>query len=138
MNRENAILKQANLRSTERRKKMLNILLNAPQPLSPEEIFLKLKEEDINVNLSTVYRAMQVFERKGLVIKNLRSNGIAYFQMNTDDHRHLIICKDCGKVVTIKNCPLEKFENKVISQTGYKITGHNLEFIGICPKCQNK
>lgn len=136
MNREYEILKRSKLRYTERRKKIISILLNTEKPLSPEEIYDIMKTETTSVNLSTVYRALQIFERKGIVIKTLRNDGIGYYSLNTDEHKHLIVCKDCGRVQVIRDCPLDDYAKMVAERTGYEVLGHDLEFTGLCPECK--
>ena len=131
---ENKLLKSVNLKSTKKRLLILSILNNTHSPLCPEEI-LDIASSEINLNLSTVYRALSALTEKGILLKENRSDGKAYYQINNQKHKHQLVCSLCQKVVTIHACPLHKFESDLSESSGFTITGHNLEFYGICPDC---
>ena len=48
-------------------------------------------------------------------------------------HHHHFICTNCGKVIELKMCPLNYFEEQV---PGAKIQSHNFELYGLCAACQ--
>ena len=52
----NDILKSKGLKVTKHRTSVLQILSKSKQPLSAEEIYLKLKENSISINLSSIYK----------------------------------------------------------------------------------
>lgn len=62
-------LKNSGLKTTKSRKAILDILIRSNQPMAAEQIFLELKEECIDINLSTVYRTLETLENKDLVTK---------------------------------------------------------------------
>ena len=61
-------LKNSGLKTTKSRKAILDILIRSDQPMAAEQIFLVLKQEQIAINLSTVYRTLESLENKDLVI----------------------------------------------------------------------
>ena len=95
-------------------------------------------KKEININLSTVYRALNALTESDIVIKQILSDGNSVFQLNNTNHQHILTCKMCGKVSYVDVCPVESILNEISNQTDYEITGHNLEFIGICPECSKK
>lgn len=132
------ILKNADLKSTKKRRLILSILNSENNPLTAEEIYERTKNK-ISMNQSTIYRALNTLTEKNIVIKNLYQNGKTYYQLKRHNHNHRLICSICGNTVQIDECPLKELENKLENQTGYTITGHYLEFMGICPHCiENK
>lgn len=133
----NEMLKSAKLKATKKRMLLLNCLRHSDLPLTAEEIHTYLKKE-ININLSTVYRALNALTKSDIVIKQILSDGNSVFQLNNTNHQHILTCKMCGKVSYVDVCPVESILNEISNQTDYEITGHNLEFIGICPECSKK
>ncbi len=133
----NEMLKSANLKATKKRMLLINCLRHANSPLTAEEIYNILKE-DITINLSTVYRALNALLDSEIVIKQTLSDGNSVFQLNTSSHQHILSCKMCGHISYVDICPIESFLENISEKTGYEITGHNLEFIGICPDCLKK
>lgn len=131
------MLKSANLKATKKRMLLINCLRHSDSPLTADEIYNILKE-DININLSTVYRALNALVESDIAIKQILSDGNSVFQLNNSAHQHILTCKMCGKVSYVDICPIESFLDTISEKTGYEITGHNLEFIGICPDCLKK
>ena len=136
MNNDN-ILKSANLKTTKKRMLILSVLNNSPIPLTSEDI-LEQTSKEVNINLSTIYRALNALSEKGILLKQLSGDGKTYYQINNRQHKHQLVCSLCSKVVLIDCCPLKKFENDLCDETGFTITSHNLEFTGICSECTKK
>lgn len=131
------LLKAKNLRVTKQRKQILQILEIENNPISAEEIFNKLKDLS-NMDLSTIYRNLNILEDKNILLKTTNIDGISYYQLNNDQHKHFVTCNICHKKFLIENCPIHELEDSIEKETGFMITGHNFEFTGICPACQKK
>ncbi|WP_282926628.1 Fur family transcriptional regulator [Helcococcus kunzii] len=129
------ILKDKGLKSTKTRTKILN-LLKENSPLTAEQIYEHLM--DSNIKLSSIYRNLAIFVDENIVIKSVGFDNISYYQLNTDHHKHQIVCTNCNKVVMIENCPLHEIEKDLEKSTGFKIMSHSFEFSGLCEDCQNK
>ncbi len=125
------------IKNTFQRKRVLEILAGAGQPLTVDEIYLRSKQEADVVSLSTVYRIMELFAAKGLVLKNITFDEKKYFyELAATRHKHYLICASCKKKLGIDDCPVEQLERTLAGQTGYKIVGHKLDVYGYCPACQ--
>lgn len=129
------ILKKKNLKATKGREKVMDIIKNAELPINAEEIYKLCLKEDNNINLSTIYRTLNTLVKNQILIKQVRQDGVAYYQENKHDHKHLLICTNCNKKITLDICPLEKLLNNIAIDTHFKITAHNIELYGLCPKC---
>ena len=127
-------LKEYSLKQTKSREQILNILRESKIPLCAEEILAKI---ETNINQSTVYRTLTLLTTKGIIIKTIRENQVAYYQI-TEKHRHSLLCKECNEVIMLETCPLGEILKEIKEKTGYEITGHSLEISGICSKCKSK
>lgn len=131
-------LKKSGLKSTKSRKAIIDVLVNSNQPMAAEQIFLALKENSININLSTVYRTLESLENIDLVTKiSIMDDDRMLFEYNKMGHRHYLICLGCKKIITIQNCPLGAYEKKLESETSFAILGHKLYLYGYCRECQD-
>ena len=130
------ILKNKNLKVTKQRKLILETIENQTNPTSAEDIYKLLKNCDMDI--STIYRNLNILEEKNVLLKTTNIDGINYYQLNTSDHKHFITCNICHKKYTIENCPIHDLEEKIEKETGFIIKSHNFEFSGICPECQKK
>lgn len=131
------ILKINGLKATENRKVILEILVETHEPMTADEIFLQTRLQH-ELNFSTVYRTLSTLAEKSIIIKNVGGDGKAYFQINNNQHSHYLVCSECRKRIPIDGCPLKVMADKLEENTGFHITGHNLEFIGECPECFEK
>lgn len=131
------IFLQYNVKNTRQRNAVFDVLNGVERPMTAEQIFMKVKEVDASLSLSTVYRILDVFIDKKLVIKtSLTEENKALYERNRMDHKHYLVCTDCKKVVPMAECPLHSLEEKLRDNTGFEITGHKLELYGRCLDCK--
>lgn len=131
------LLKSKNLRITKQRRLILNYIDKEDKPISGQEIYDDLQKE-MAIDLSTIYRNLNILEENHILLKTSDMNGISYYQINNEDHKHFISCNNCGKKYVIESCPVHELEKRVMEETGFIINGHNFEFYGICPDCQKE
>lgn len=132
-------LKNSGLKTTKSRKAILAILIRSNQPMAAEEIFLALKEEQLTINLSTVYRTLESLVNKDLVSKiSIMDDDRMLFEYNQLGHRHYLVCVTCKKIVTVQNCPLGSYERTLERETHFNIIGHKLYLYGYCEDCQRR
>ena len=131
------ILKKNGLKVTEGRKLVLEALEDQHTPLTAEEVYQKIKLQ-VPIDQSTVYRILSVFSDKEITMKSIGGDGVSYYQLNNHNHGHYLVCKECHKKVMIDECPIEEIMQKLTDQTGFHITGHNLEFVGECSECRKE
>lgn len=133
----NKVLMENGLKITKSRQGILRYLFDSKEPLTAEKIFLDLKSNEIKVNLSTVYRTLEIFVSKNMILKvPSMENDKMLYEFNSMEHKHYLICERCKKITTIKNCPLGNYEKELEKDTGFHIEGHRLYLYGYCKKCQ--
>lgn len=132
------LLKENRVKITNERKEIISVLERTKLPLSPADIFLKLKSIFPKANLTTVYRNLEMLEDLNLVKKlGLNKASFAYELISNRPHHHHVICNKCGKVEDLENIS-EKFVNEISDETKFQIHDHNLEFFGLCVSCQKE
>ncbi|MGB8454468.1 MAG: transcriptional repressor [Anaerocolumna sp.] len=124
------------IKRTKQRENVLSILENSENPLSATDICAKMEKNGGTSWMSTVYRILEHFLKKGIVIKtNMMNNEMAVYEINRFKHKHYAICVSCHKIITMDNCPMEKFIPKLEDEDFY-VMGHNLEIFGFCKDCK--
>lgn len=131
------LFRSRGIKNTNQRQMIYSFLSSRNQPITAEDIYMELSgNEDTRLNLSTVYRILDTFTKKGLVIKSsLNMEGKATYEINHREHRHHLVCVKCNKILPIKGCPLEGYEMYLAERTGFRILEHQLEIRGVCPEC---
>lgn len=131
------LMNKHGIKNTKQREMIFEILERSECPITAEDIFLKLKEADEDINLSTVYRNLEMLCTKGIVTKTTFMNDDkARFELCGTAHKHHLICLKCNRMVQIDGCPLERLEKTLEDKTSFDITGHKLEIYGYCPDCK--
>lgn len=126
----NKILSSTGLKCTKQRVRVMEVLSNAPSPLTAENIY----EKADGMSLSTVYRIVEKLCEKGIVNKNtIQDSDKFYYEISADKHRHYAICLGCGKMKYVDICPVHAQRID-----GFTVTGHKLEIYGYCDKCEQK
>ena len=131
------VLKSVSMKPTKKRIMILESVRTSPSPVTAEDIYEKLSQS-LDISLSTVYRALNAMSDKGIIIKSVRQDGKTYFHFNDHQHKHELICSVCHRSVDVEDCPFDEISRKIAQKTGFVITGHNMEFTGICPNCAGK
>src|SRR3990167_8302862 len=133
--RADFILREAKLKVTEPRKKVLKVLMEKHGPLSIEEIRKSMRKGECD--LVTIYRSVSVLEKCGLLVRCDFGDGIARFEYgdSTDHHHHHIICRKCKDVEPLEVCVNEQWKS-LLDTRGYTDLSHSLEFFGLCPNCR--
>ncbi len=124
------------IRPTPLRRAILEVLLEAGMPLSWKEAFVRLRRKT-EADKVSLYRNLDLFERKGLVHKILGSDGAwRYCARQADEnrcpgnHAHFL-CLGCGKMVCLEDQPIPT----VILPDGFTVEGKQLLAYGRCASC---
>jgi Fur family ferric uptake transcriptional regulator len=130
-------LADAGYRITASRRAVMQVLMQADVPLSPQEILEQAQTVHRGLGLVTVYRAVTLLQELNLVCRVHCSNGCHGYVATSPGHRHHIICRQCGRTVEF---PGSEDLNALIAQveqnTDYLVDGHLLQLFGLCPDCR--
>jgi Fur family ferric uptake transcriptional regulator len=131
-------LKQAGLKATLPRLKILEILANSEDQrhMSAEDVYKTLLGHEEDIGLATIYRVLTQFEQTGLVTRHNFEGGHAVFELNEGKHHDHILCVKCGRVDEFIDETIEQRQQAIADKHGYSITDHSLTIYGICRKCQ--
>jgi len=120
-------LKQAGLKVTHPRKRILDILENErDRHLTADDIYRCLIEAREEIGLATVYRVLNQFETAGLVEKHNFESGQAYYELDSGVHHDHMVCVETGKVVEFISEEIEAAQKKIAAKHGYEIEDHSL------------
>ena len=132
------IVKQKGLKYTEQREIVLDILLNAKEHLTAEEVYNEIKKKYLNSNIgiATVYRALSFLEEVDLITSiNFGTDGKKY-ESNSKSHHDHLICTSCGKIIEFMDDEIEKRQDKIAKKNKFRIVSHSMQLYGTCESCQ--
>ena len=89
-----------------------------------------------SIGLVTIYRTLEILTKLGLICEvHAGGNCRSYLMRRPSEHHHHLICSNCGTVIDFTDCDLGELEQRLTEETGFKINGHLLEFLGQCENC---
>ncbi|EGV37570.1 ferric iron uptake transcriptional regulator [Neisseria weaveri] len=134
-----AQLKDSGLKVTGPRLKILDLFeSHAEEHLSAEDVYRILLDEGIEIGVATIYRVLTQFEQAGILLRHHFETGKAVYELNTGGHHDHIVCVKCGKVTEFHSEEIEKLQDKIADENGYRIVDHALYMYGVCDTCQKK
>jgi len=121
-------------RMTPQRKVILEALQQVNTHPSADEVYEMVRKRLPRISLGTVYRNLEMLSELGEIRKMEFGGPMKRFDGNPTDHYH-IRCVCCDSIVDAPMPQMAGLDHAVDVTTGYRILGHRLEFIGICPDC---
>ena len=132
-------LKQAGLKITKQRLKILHIFENSPEHhLSADDVFRILQQNNEEVGIATVYRVLAQFESAGILQRLNLGRDQAVYELESDDHHDHMTCVECNKVAEFVDPVIEARQEKAVEELGGKIIGHSAVLYIICKDCLKK
>ncbi len=126
------------VRMTRQRKVILEELQANNIHPSADEVYELVRKRLPRISLGTVYRNLEILSEMGAIQKLELGGNIKRFDANTEKHYH-IRCINCGRLEDAPIAFMGNLEKGLCQEeTGYRITGHCLEFLGLCPACMEK
>jgi len=133
MTDNNAALKQAGLKVTLPRLKILELLQSTDfQHASAEDIYKKLLEAGEEIGLATVYRVLNQFDDAGIVTRHNFEGGKSVFELAPQQHHDHLICLDCGEVFEFADEVIEQRQKEIAQRYNIRLTNHSLYLYGHC------
>jgi Fur family ferric uptake transcriptional regulator len=103
---------------------------------TPESILAQVQLTSTAVNLSTVYRSLEVLEEVGLVTHaHLGHGSPAYHSVDEAPHIHLV-CSGCGMVLSVPAEVAEPFAALLETRTGFRADIAHVTVQGLCGACR--
>ncbi|WP_448380543.1 Fur family transcriptional regulator [Gloeomargarita sp.] len=121
---------------TPSQQRILELLQGQAQPLSAQAIYLRLKQMRQGVGLATVYRALEVLKKHGVIQARVLPSGEAVYSGLPYD-RHYFTCLRCNTSIPLQGCPVQNFQEYLRQHHQFRVYYHTLEFFGLCPNCQD-
>ena len=102
---------------------------------TPEEIVAQVRRTASGVNISTVYRTLELLEELGLVQHTHLGHGAPTYSIAaSDDHVHLV-CRDCGAIDEADSGVLEDVVRRLAADHGFAVDVGHFAIFGRCRDC---
>ena len=128
-------LRDGGWRITRQRMAILSVLCRASAALTPQGILDEAHHECPDLGLATVYRTVGLLEDSGCLRRVHQTDGGEGLALCSALHGHHVLCTGCGRVAEFSACDLAQTIEGAGEETGFVISHHYLELLGLCREC---
>ena len=129
-------LSKQGYRLTPQRLMILSAIENSDDHISAEEIYTQVVAKYPYVNISTVYRTLELLKGLGLVTEtDLGEGRVRYHPADKGQHHHLV-CQECGAIIDLDESVLAPVKDVLLKEYGFMADLRHLAIFGRCVKCK--
>jgi Fur family ferric uptake transcriptional regulator len=130
-------LRDAGYKLTTARLTVLSVLEDGGGHMTSAEVLEKVDQTAPEIGRASVFRALDLFTRLSIIRPTyINDSSTPTYVLMPGGHHHHIICTNCDRIIEFDNCHLEGVERELERQFNVQITGHLLEFYGLCANCK--
>ncbi|MHB1344826.1 MAG: Fur family transcriptional regulator [Thermoleophilia bacterium] len=126
-------LRELGYRLTPQRTLVWDVLRAHGSHMSAEEVSEHVQASFPNVNISTVYRTLDLLVKLDLVKETLLGPGHRTFEVEEEVAHHHLVCRECGAVEHIHNEDLAGLPSSLRARQGFHTS--EVTVFGLCSSC---
>lgn len=119
------------MRMTDQRRVIARVLSESADHPDVEELYRRAIALDPKISIATVYRTVRLFEEAGILERHDFRDGRSRYEEVPDSHHDHLIDLSTGKVIEFRNEDIEKLQEFVARELGFRLVDHRLELYGI-------
>lgn len=127
-------LHERGLRMTPQRQLVLDAVRELVHA-TPEQVCAEVQRAAPAVNITTIYRTLDLLERLGLVRHTHLGHGAPSYSAQEHQHVHLV-CHRCGEVQEAPTALLEELAERLRLASGFRLDASHLALSGLCRSCE--
>jgi Fur family transcriptional regulator, peroxide stress response regulator len=121
---------------TKQREVVLQVIRDADNHLTANEVFGRAKSLLPSISFATVYNSLRYLKDAGHIAEISFGNGASRFDRMTHRHDHAI-CTRCGKLVDIEMELPEELIKRAARKSKFKPESLEFTLRGKCPDCKD-
>lgn len=119
------------LKMTGQRRTIARALSASSDHPDVELLYQRANAIDSNISIATVYRTVKLFEESGIIERHDFGDGRARYETLSESHHDHLIDLKSGKVIEFSNEQIEKLQETIARELGYKLVDHRLELYAV-------
>lgn len=119
---------------TKQRAVVLQVIQDAKEHLTANEIFEEAKLLLPGISFATVYNSLRYLKDAELIAEKNFGGGASRFDRMTERHDHAV-CNKCGKLVDMQIEMPQELLDSAAQFSNFKLESIELTLRGLCPEC---
>ena len=128
-------LSEQGYRLTPQRMLVLSAIANSDHHISAEEIYAQVVAKYPYVNISTVYRTLDLLKRLDLVTETDLGGGRVRYHPVDKGHHHHLVCQKCGAIIDLDESVLSSLQSQLLREYKFSADLRHLAIFGRCANC---
>ncbi|ORA26036.1 Fur family transcriptional regulator [Mycobacterium aquaticum] len=126
-------------RQTAAQRAVLSVLDSSEHFRSAQQLYRQLRQHPTHqFGLTTVYRVLRTLvEDKIAEIQRAEDGELLYRIRTTNEHRHYLLCRQCGRAEAFTSTPIEDQTRQLSRTFDYTDVTHHVDLYGVCPRCRD-
>ncbi|MBC6936727.1 MAG: transcriptional repressor [Chloroflexi bacterium] len=130
-------LRAAGHKLTHARLSVLRVLEESGGHVTSAEVLERVSALDASIGRASVFRTLDLFTSLLIVRPTYIDSSVTpTYVLMPEGHHHHIICTNCNRVIEFEDCCLSEMTAELEARLGVKLTGHLVEFYGLCDRCR--
>ncbi|SDC89791.1 Fur family transcriptional regulator [Actinokineospora iranica] len=129
-------LHQRGMRMTPQRQLVLDALLDL-EHATPEQVCQHVQRTTPTVNITTIYRTLELLEGLGLVHHTHLGHGAPTYSVHEHQHVHLV-CHRCGHIDESPRAVMDELCGTLRVAHGFVLDAGHLALSGTCRSCSQE
>ena len=129
-------LREQGYRLTPQRAMILSIIEESDRHISAEEIYAQVAARYPQVNISTVYRTLELLKQLGLIYETDLGEGRVRYHPEDKGHHHHLVCQNCGAIIDIDESALAGLKDVLLDQYDFNAQLRHVAIFGLCGNCR--
>ncbi len=131
------VLKSRAYRLTPQRRIILEALERTRHHTTAEEIARRVGERVGGIDVSTVYRTLELLEENGLLTHTHFDDGVTRWHLASEQaHQHLV-CRSCGEEQELELALLDPVARRIRERFGFAPDMAHFAIAGLCARCRD-
>ena len=129
-------LRQEGYRLTPQRMMILSIIRDSSGHISAEEIHEKVRQQYPFVNISTIYRTLNLLKRLRLISETDLGDGYVRYELLERGRHHHLVCRRCGESFACAHELLRHLQLRLLKKYGFTADVDHFAIFGLCLRCR--
>jgi Fur family transcriptional regulator, ferric uptake regulator len=125
-------------RTTAKQRTVLEVLREQENFRSAQQVYQDIcRRPQVRIGLTSVYRILRALAADRIAETQRAEDGEILYRLRTGtDHRHYLLCRQCGNAVAFTPVEIEEHTLRLSNQHHYTEVTHYVDIYGICPLCR--
>jgi Fur family ferric uptake transcriptional regulator len=130
-------LRDQGYRLTPQRNLIWEVLRDASRHMTAEEVAAEVRGTLPDVNVSTVYRTLELLVSLDLVVETRLEGSACYYEVSPEPTHHHFVCTQCGAVGHFSDELLAPVHAELSQRQAFTVNHIQVTAFGLCRGCRD-